>query len=332
MTRIWLNHWFSTAYNIIGLIRQGETEFQIIGSNAHPESPIKTVCDEWYQEPVLQGEAYVDFCVEFCSKHHIDVFMPRREMVAVSKYKDRFSAIGVKVMADDYKYVSPLSHKDRAYELFCANEIGNIPDFYIVRTVQQFETAYNSLREKYRQVCFKFAKDEGGKSYRLIDNGQKGYASLFKKQTTRISLADAMNALSDKENFAPIMVMPYLPGDEISVDCLATAGGLIAVPRVKNASRVEMVRYDDEILDTCRILFEKIPLEQPCNIQFKYLNGVPYLLEVNTRMSGGIQMSCAVSGINIPNIAVRKLLGMDHPWVSSRAEGAVTHIEVPIVL
>lgn len=332
MTRIWLNHWFSTAYNIINLIRENNPDFQIIGSNENLDSPIKTVCDEWYQEPVLKGKEYVDYCLQFCKEHSIDVFMPRREMIAISKYKECFSEIGVKVMVDDFKYVDLLNHKDKAYEAFKAECVGNVPDFYMATNIEQFKSAYENLIEKYKWVCFKFVKDEGGKSYRLIDNSRKGYASLFKKQTTRMSIDAALDALSEKESFSPVMVMPFLPDDEVSVDCLMTENGLIVIPRVKDSTRIEKIRYNDEIIATCHSFFEKFPLEQPCNIQFKYLNGVPYLLEVNTRMSGGVQMGVLATGINLPDIAVNKLLGINKPWVENRTEKNVTHVEIPVVL
>ena len=77
MARIWMNHWFSTAYNIITLIKEGIPDATIIGSNEHAASPIMNVCEEWYQEPVLKGEQYVSFCLDFCREHNIDVFMPR---------------------------------------------------------------------------------------------------------------------------------------------------------------------------------------------------------------------------------------------------------------
>ena len=258
--------------------------------------------------------------------------MPRREMIAVSKYKDRFTSLGIKVMVDDYKYVDLLNHKDKAYEAFTAEGVGAVPDFFMATNIEQFKTAYDKLSEKYKWICFKFVRDEGGKSYRLIDNNRKGYSSLFKKQTTRMSLEAALDALSDKESFSPVMVMPYLPDDEVSVDCLMTENGLIAIPRVKDSTRIEKIRYNEEILSTCRLFFEKFPLEQPCNVQFKYLNGIPYLLEVNTRMSGGVQMSCAASGVNIPNIAVNKLLGINRVWTNNMLEKDVTHVEIPIVL
>lgn len=59
-------------------------------------------------------------------------------------------------------------------------------------------------------------------------------------------------------------------------------------------------------------------LECPCNIQFKYLDDIPYFLEINTRMSGGIQMSCLASGVNIPNLAINKLLGRKKDWNNNK--------------
>lgn len=331
MARVWLNHWFSTAYYIINMMRDSNPDFTFIGSNENKESPIMTACDEWYQEPVLEGKEYVDFCVDFCKEHRVDVFMPRREMVEISRFKPLFEKMGVQVMVDDYQYVSLLNNKAAAYDFFREKGIGDVPDHFIVRNLQDFEAAYAALLQKYGWVCFKFVNDEGGKSYRLIDNTRRGYAALFKKLTTRITYEEAVDALSERDSFPPLMVMPYLPGDEISVDCLRTAQGAIMIPRIKDCSRIERIRYDDGILSTCEQLLQTIPLEYPCNIQFKYLGDTPYMLEVNTRMSGGTHFSCAATGINIPDIAVNKLLGVEKPWSLEKKEARVTHIEMPIV-
>lgn len=332
MVRIWLNHWFSTAYHIISLIKRDDPDFYVIGSNENLKSPIMEVCDAWYQEPVLHGEDYVRFCLDFCARHEIDVFLPRRGALSISKEKARFQEAGVKVMVEDWDVMERLNHKDQAYRLFQREGIGIVPEHYIVTNAEQFQARYEQLARQYGKVCFKFVKDEGGKSYRLIDNDRRGYTALFRKMTTRMPFEAAMEALSERESFPPVIVMPYLPDEEISVDCLMTATGLIAIPRVKDATRIEKIRYDERILSHCRDLYEKIPLEHPCNIQFKYREGVPYILEVNTRMSGGVQMACVASGINIPNIAVNQLLGISKPWEDLRLERDVCHVEYPIVL
>ncbi len=332
MKKIWLNHWFSTSYNIINLIKKDNPDFCVIVTNEQEKSPIMKACDEWYREPFLKGMEYVEFCLNFCLEHGVDVFMPRRELLSVSQNKELFTQNGIKVMADDYEYISLLNKKHKAYELFKEKNIGVIPDYCIVTDVKGFKNAYNQLLEKYKRVCFKFVWDEGGNSYRLIDNSMQGYEGLFKRSVTRLTFEAAVAALSERETFAPLMVMPYLPDEEVSVDCLRTPSGIIAVPRIKGATRIEKVRYDDSILEVCYDLLDKIPLEQPCNIQFKYLDGVPYLLEVNTRMSGGVQMSCIASGVNIPSIAVNKLLGVEIPWTDSKTDHDVTFIETPMVL
>ncbi len=333
MIRIWLNHWFSTAYNIINLIKADEKDFYIIGSNKNINSVIKCVCDEWYQEPVeVSGKEYVDYCVEFCKEHKIDIFMPRREMVEISKHIHLFEELGTKVMVDNYDTMSMLNNKSEAYRLFTEKGIGIVPEYKIVTDVNEFKWAYSELCERYEQICFKFVNDEGGRSFRLIDNNRRGYASLLYSSSTRITYKDALEALAEKKSFPPIMLMPYLPDNEVSVDCLKTEQGIIMLSREKNATRIERLFYDEQILDICRKFYKEIGLEQPCNIQFKYLNGVPYFLEVNTRMSGGVQMSCLAAGVNIPNIAVNKLLGINKPWKIEREEQFVSHIEMPLLI
>ncbi len=332
MVRIWFNHWFSTAYNIMSMIKQDNPDFYIIGSNENRLSVLSSVCDEWYVEPVLKGNDYVDFCLDFCREHSVNVFMPRREMLSVSRRKSDFEAAGVKVMVDDYEIVDILNYKDRAYRELAQRGVSSIPEYRIVTTPAGFEGAYEELSRKYREICIKFVHDEGGKSYRLIDNSRKGYAALFKKQNTRMTYDAIYEALSERSEFSPLMVMPNLSGDEISVDCLNTSGGLIMLPRIKNASRVERLSFREDILSKTREIYDAVKLECPCNIQFKYLDDVPYFLEVNTRMSGGVQMACLACGVNIPSIAVNKLLGIEKSWKISMEERAVTHVEVPVLL
>lgn len=332
MATIWLNHWFSTAYNIVKLIKESNPNHRVICSNANEFSPIKAACDEWFIVPVLHENEYVDFCLDFCFNHQIEVFMPRRHMVAVSQRKNEFEARGIRVMVDDYEAVKVLNDKVCAYSEFKKRGLGIVPDYRLVTTANEFASAYNELKECYDSVCFKFVRDEGGKSYRRIDNKAKGYETLFKRKTTRITYEDALAFLSERESFAPIMVMPYLPDEEISVDCLCIAGKVIAIPRIKTESRVEEIRYDDEIIATCDAIVKSFNLQQPCNIQFKLLHGTPYLLEVNTRMSGGTHMSCLAAGVNIPGLAVEKLLGSEVYPDHERRECFVSQVEVPVLL
>ena len=201
----------------------------------------------------------------------------------------------------------------------------------MVTDVTQFQEAVEHLKGNWKQVCFKFEQDEGGKSFRLIDDTRRGFAALSKRMTTRMTLSDAIAALSEVESFPPMMVMPYLPGEEISVDCLDTAQGLLMIPRFKGTTRTERIAFPEDILQMCEAFHKAVPLQAPFNIQFKYLDKIPYFLEVNTRMSGGIQMGCAGVNINLPDIAVSRLLGTEKTWKLEKKERFVTHVESPVV-
>ena len=332
MPRIWLNHWFSTAYHIIDLIKQGEDDFYIIGSNERPDAVYKEVCDEFYTEPVLPPDEYAAYCLDFCREHGINVFLPRRGMAGIAKHAAEFAAAGVKVMADSYEKLTELNSKTAAYELFSRLGIGKVPDYRCVYDLESFKAAYNELDDVYEGVCFMKIIDEGGMSFKLIDNSRKGYGALFSPSRVRITYADAVEALSQAEEFPALIVMPYLSGHEVSVDALATPDGVIMLPRFKTWTRTEIVRFDPYILSVCGDFFEKYGLECPCNIQFKYLGDTPYFLEVNTRMSGGVQLSCAAAGVNLPNIAVNKLLGINKPWQIDKSEKKISFVETPIII
>ena len=332
MTNIWLNHWFSTAYSIIALIKENSIDYKIIGSNENKYSSIKLVCDEWFEEPPITREEYLDYCIRFCREHNIQVFIPHRESLFISKNKKKFEDRGVKVLVDDFEIVSLLNHKAQAYEYFKERSIGYVPEYFVANTVEEFSNAYDYLKNKYEQICFKLAKDEGGKSFRLIDNKRKGYSALLKKQNTRMTYDAVIDALSERKTFDPILIMPFLPGKEVSVDCLMTENGLIALPRFKGYEKYETLRFDEEIISICNAFQNEADLKCPYNIQFKYLNNIPYFLEVNTRMSGGIHMACHASGVNIPQIAVKKLMGQQTDWTETKETKIISQVLEPKVI
>ncbi len=327
---IWFNQWFSTAYHIINMIKENkETKYHIIGSSKNPDSVVKKACDEWYTEPDLSGEDYVNFCIEFCKKHSIEIFAARHNQLIISKNKDRFEKINVKLLADDFEKISLLHDKAKAYTLFKEKQIGNIPEYYIIKNTNEFKKAYKALSLSHKKICMKFTADEGATSFRIIDREPLPPLS---RQGNHLSYEQVVNGLEAIGSEKEIMLMPLLDGNEVSVDCLKTSDGIIMIPRVKTNTRTEYIRYDEEILKACNDFFEKFGLENPCNIQFIYYNGIPYFLEINTRMSGGVQLACMATGINIPSIAINKLMGINKPWIHSQKEVKVSHVETPVIL
>jgi len=333
--RVWFNHWFSTAYHIINLIKEDkDIDFYIIGSNENHDSPIQQVCEKWFQEPKFSNDGdYVDYCLKFCSDNDIHIFVPRRKMVAIGNRLEEFEALGVKVLVEkDPEKLRILNDKEETYKYFEKLGINLVPERYVVNNGQGFINAYKEITNRYDRACIKFTQDEGAMSFRVIDNIVEGFQGLKVKPGLKVSYKAILDSLSQEDSFSDLFVMPYLEGIEVSVDCLGTPSGTIIVPRYKTGSRITEIRYEKEIVDYCKEIYEKINIFGPCNIQFKYHNNVPYLLEVNTRMSGGIQLSCLSSDVNIPNIAVNQLLDIHKPWKIETITKKVTYIEKPLLL
>ena len=311
-----------------------KNNFYIIGTNSNAENVMKTVCDYWEVEPEgLTDDEYLDYALDFCKKHSVNIFIPRKKQILIVENIEEFDKIDVKVLADrDFEKMKLLNNKKSTYELFKKLGIGYIPEYYIVNSKESFAKAYKKLKDNYDRVCLKFVEDEGAASFRIIDDSMEEADIFSVRRGLKVTSKEVYNSLEKRENIPDIMLMPYLEGAEVSVDCLAAEKGLIAIPRFKTHTRTEIIKYDREILDICREFAEKYGLEHPYNIQFKYSNGIPYLLEINTRMSGGLHYTCLASGINIPAIAVNQLLGIESEWTLEEKEKRISYIETPVLI
>lgn len=332
---VWFNHWFSTSYHIINLIKDdNDINIKILGTNSNGDSVIKKVCDYWETEPDnLSDEEYIKYCIEMCEKYSVDIFVPRRKQLLICKNLEIFKRKNIEIFAEnDYRKIKILSNKISAYKLFEKLKIGYIPEYRQVFSYKEFIEGYHELKKKYKKVCMKLAEDEGAQSFKLISEDTNKRERIFKRKSSEITLNEIKESFELLPIIPEIILMPYLEGNEVSVDCLKTKNGNIIIPRFKTSGRMEIVKYEEEIISVCNEFIEKFILEYPFNIQFRYHENKLYLLEINTRMSGGIQYSCEASGVNIPNITLNKILGKDKLWNIQGEEIRISFIETPVLL
>jgi len=334
-TRIWFNNWFNTAYFIIERIRNNEdkTAFEIFGTNLNRYSAALQACDHRFTEPAVKGDAYVDFCLDFCRAHRIEVFIPYRNLLLIAENREHFEKAGTRILlAAETEALRVVSDKARLYQAVKGTDLIRVPEFHIVTTVDAFIEACRDLESKNLEVCFKPAVSEGGAGFRIIDNSSDSPESLFKSITPRISLDTACRALSLRPSFPELMVLEYLPGFEYSVDCLAWGGTMLAaVPRKKVDSRIRYLEDHHELKETAERFRKLFSLTGLFNVQVKYSGSEPALIEVNPRMSAGLHISC-LSGVNFPYLAIKLLLGSSVDMQEPAFSVAATQVEKDIIL
>ncbi len=328
MLRIWFNRTYATNVHVLAMLRdnpQGRP-VHLIGSHRDPDSPVLAVCDERYPEPeAADAEEYVAWAARFAELHRIDVFVPRAGQAWVSGARDRFGRCAV--LAPPAPAIELFEDKAAAYAAAAADGLP-VPPHRLVRSATELADAYRELRAVSERLCLKPASGAGGDGFRVITEAPVSLEDLLGPLEPVVSLEVAGAALDARLDVPPILVMPYLPGPEVSVDALADRDGnlLSAVGRRKSGRRRELVD-DGQAREIARHLVERHGLAYLSNTQVRYWRGPEdriaraYLLEVNTRISGGL-FQTALAGVNLAWAAVQLALG-EQPELPEPNFGAV---------
>jgi biotin carboxylase len=335
--KIWFNRWFTTVSHYIDMIRDNEDhrKFIIYGTHPNKDALYLQNCDYAFVEPDISGDVYIEYCLDFCQKHKINIFIPRKENVLISKRLADFEALGVKVLVcPDAGLMETLDNKAAAYQAL-SNEVSifSIPDYYIVNNINEFHEAYTKLKDKGHEVCFKPVIGEGANGFRVIKDKIESIDQLFHQGIGyRIPYKYACDILRQQETFPDLMVLEFLEGREYSIDCVGSQDKLYAaIPRMKGDGRVRELVESVELIQLAHRFHQVYKLPYVFNIQVKYSKGVPKLLEINPRMSGGMHVSC-LSGINLPYLAIKILLGEKIEKLKPRFGIRASHIEKEMIL
>ena len=309
---IYFNRCFSSTPKIIKrfLSNNDSYEFKIYISHVSPNNYLQEVADYFEVEPSHNGIEYVNYCLEFCLKHNIKLFVPRYNVMSLINYKEDFERLGTKVMfignSGTYQL---LEDKLKTYETLKNTHIVAIPKAFKVINYKDFQRAYQEITKNGCRACMKPISGIGGDGFKLISEDITEVNELYKTTSSIIAKDRILRILEKSNNVEPFMVMEYLEGDEYSIDCLGNNGILIAaVPRRKLDLYRQNIEYREDLIKLAQKLTKEFSLSYLYNIQVKYHKGKAYLIEINTRMSAGIHKSC-YTGVNFLYLAIKLLMG-----------------------
>lgn len=326
--KVWFNKSGLSNYAVIESIKasaQPGEEFFFIVTHHRAGTALSAIADLFSLEPDgLKGDQYVDWCLEFATTNGVQIFFPDRSVRDLAAQRGRFNAAGVHLMVPtDHETLDTLDHKGTQYELI-GKDIVDIPDYKIVTNLSQFEEACDDLYSRHERICFKPAVSIFGAGFRALTEEGSAITRLMNGNNTALSMAEARFIFGAEESFRDLMVMEYLPGPEISVDCLALKGEVVrAICRSKIADRMQQVIDNAQTLAATAKLAKHLNLNGIFNAQFRHKDGVYYLLEINARMSGGLYVTFH-SGVSLPYWAIRLALGTAQPSDVPKPESDVS--------
>ena len=307
--RVWFNRAFSSVYTAIELIRQADTggRFHLIYSNANPHATAGRVAHEFHVEPTgLDADEYVDWCLDFCRAHQVDIFIPGKQSTRLSGEHARFAAQGTRVLSAGAPAALELIHDKARFYAEAKAPVAPVAEFRPFENAAEFDAAYGELRARHPKLCVKPSQSVFGLGFAILDEERSSAALLIAGAEYHIGLTDFRNGLAELGAFRTMLLMEYLDGHEYSVDCVGDHGKLVtAVARKKpmQAGQGQLIDMRADILKATAQLAADFGLNGCFNVQFREGAERLRLLEINPRMSGGIGMAC-VAGPNLPYIAL----------------------------
>ncbi len=307
--RVWFNRTFSSVYAAIDLIREADQagRFHIIYSNANPHATAARVAHEFFVEPTgMDAETYLQWCLDFCREHRVDIFIPGKDATTLAGLHERFAAQGTRVLSAATPAALELIHDKARFYASAELPAAPVAEFRSFENIAQFDAAYAELRQRHATLCVKPSRSVFGLGFSILDEQRSSAALLLAGAQYHIGLDDMRRGLAELGEFRTMLLMEYLDGHEYSVDCVGDQGRLVtAIARKKpmQAGRGQLIDMRADILGACAKLALDFGLNGCFNVQFREGAGALRLLEINPRMSGGIGMAC-VAGPNLPYIAL----------------------------
>ncbi|WP_369264047.1 ATP-grasp domain-containing protein [Streptomyces sp. R35] len=309
--RVWLNRTYAENVFFMDQLRSNPQHraVEIHATHGDADSPVLAAADVASMEPEgLSPRAYVEYALDHCARHSIDVFVPVLHQAAIVAQRAEFAALGTALLAPPAEAVAIFQDKVTAYE--AVQKVGvPVPPWWRVRTEEELVTAVEALEAAGHKACFKPASGAGGVGFRVITRAPFSLNHLNGFPSPYVPLDLVVEALRAADQPVDWLVMPRLEQPEVSVDCLTGPDGRIrmAVGRTKNGRRRGFTLHPSWI-EPARLLAEKFALHYLTNIQFRMFGDEPVLMDVNTRPAGGLHQ-LAQCGVNAPWTAVQLALG-----------------------
>ena len=367
--RVWFNQTLSSTYSIIEALKNGELgeKLEFITSSRRKEHAYLQLGDESFIEPeeaYINGEegskfdSYAYYALDTALKNNIDIFIPKRHLKEIAQNKEMFESCGIKVICNSYESIDITEYKSKVYEKLRGTEIEPfIPSYRLVETPEQMEEAIREYIKNGAIATIKADKDEGGDTVRFVQERVKSNFNTFEYgiPNRKISLFEATESyrhLLESVGSAgskPFIVMPYINGKEVSIDCYIGKNmqNPIAISRVKS-SRTQIVGESHRVhepINGTETTLESLAIQIGrildltsgiYNVQFMWdsEHGEYRLTDVNPRTSGGMYMSI-LTGVNSIEYAIRDILnknGDTIPYENNIEKIKVGKVERAVVI
>ncbi len=272
--------------------------------------------------PLIYSDEYIPFLLNYCKEQAIDMIVSLFDidLPVLAKNKDRFEAVGTRVVVSDANLLEICNDKWKTYEFLKENGFG-VPKTYL--TLQSAMLALESGEIHYPVIvkprfgcgslAMSVAEDEMALLY---------YYTRNTRAVRRTYLRYESDTVEEK-----IIFQEMLTGQEYGIDIINDLEGRFCNAIVKKKLAMRAGETDiGETVEEPALFAEAERLGKltkhigNMDCDFFLVDGRPYVLEMNARFGGGYPFS-HVAGCNLPRALVNWVSGQEvlPEWLTAKS-------------
>ena len=348
---VWLAEGQSSQRDMLASLQalkiKSATPLQIIASHRHERPEIFEFADTSYYEPYkaledvdnIQNEGSNNpdqihtesrlprwqFVLEQAQKNNVKVLLTGRNGIDYEAQRDAFTAAGIRLLTGATS-VSALEMIEDKFAFMQHCHTHDIPvaeawRFDNIAELQALLAAHDHQPLCVKPVTGIFAQgfwrlDTGKDNHERYDSFEHLYFTEDKKISTEQFIAAYQHSQMVQELPIPMLLMPYLDGQEYSIDVVCEQGEVLAAITRYKSGKIQHIGYEPSVMAVVIPLIKAFGCDGIVSVQTKADDtGQHRALEINSRPSGGIGYT-AHSGVDLTQVGFAYWLGLtDKPNV-----------------
>lgn len=335
---VWLAEGQSSQRDMLASLQalkaQSETPFNIIASHRHNRPEIFEFADSVYIEPSASAtdsdeQAELEsaepvmprwqFVLEQAKNNNVKVLLTGRNGIDYEAQREAFDAAGIRLLTGATSVAALEAIDDKfAFMQQCHEHDIPVAEAWRFDNVAELESLL--ARHGHQPLCVKpvtgiFAQgfwrlDTGKETDARYDSFEHLYFTEEKKINTTQFIHAYANSLMVHERPIPMLLMPYLSGQEYSIDVVCEYGEVLAAVTRYKTGKIQHIGYEQAVMDVVTPLIKAFGCDGIVSVQTKADDdGQHRVLEINSRPSGGIGYTTH-SGVDLTQVAFGNWLGL----------------------
>ncbi|KRU21945.1 ATP-grasp domain-containing protein [Psychrobacter piscatorii] len=286
--------------------------FNIIASHRHNRPEIFEFADRVYREPYPEKAAIEDeaqettepviprwqFVLEHAKENNVKVLLTGRNGVDYEAHRAAFEAAGIRLLTGATSVAALESIEDKfSFMQQCHQHNIPVADAWRFDNVTELEALLTE--HSHQPLCVKPVVGIFAQGFWRLDSGKEpdehhdSFEHLYFTEEKKINTAQFINAYTNslmvRERPIPMLLMPYLSGQEYSIDVVCEYGEVLAAVTRYKTGKIQHIGYEQSVMDVVIPLIKVFGCDGIVSVQTKADDdGQHRVLEINSRPSGGI--------------------------------------------